>query len=305
MNAVRAVMIAGATASGKTAFAHDIIERHFPDAAILSADSMQLYRGMDIGTAKPSVSERSRFNYHLIDHVDPHTDFSVADYVSAASAVLAGTERLFIVGGTGLYMRALMHGMFTETDDGGEIRSRLESEAREKGIAHLYRRLADVDPSIAAKISPTHERRIVRALEVFEKTGTPMSVMQSRRTPLVPLVSMMFCMHVPRTVLYPRINERVTSMFARGLIDEVRGLLASGVTAANTSMQGIGYKETAAHLAGGISYDALVDTVQMNTRRYAKRQETWFRRDEAAWISPDDEAAVSRAVEEMKRLFGQ
>lgn len=302
---VRAVIIAGATASGKTAFAHAVIDKHFPDALIISADSMQVYRGMDIGTAKPSAEERARFRYTLIDHIDPRSDHSVADYTAQASDILRNANcPVFVVGGTGLYIRALTQGVFEEPDDGGAIRSRLEQEAKEHGLPLLYRRLADADPVIAKQIPPGNERRIIRALEVLEKTGTPMSIMQTKRRPQVPLNAIMFCMNVPRTVLYPRINGRVTTMFERGLIDEVRGLLASGVTRDNTSMQGIGYKETAVHLEGGLTYEDLISTVQMNTRRYAKRQETWFRRDAAAWIDPLDDAASAHAVDAMKRHFG-
>ncbi|MBI4979828.1 MAG: tRNA (adenosine(37)-N6)-dimethylallyltransferase MiaA [Spirochaetes bacterium] len=305
MKPVRVVFVVGPTASGKSDFVHNLIDTVFPNAVVIGADSMQIYTRMRIGTAKPSPETAARYRYRLVDCVDPTINFSVADYFHAAVKELSAltAQPVFVVGGTGLYVRALKCGMFTETDDGGAIRSRLEQTPPDE-LPALYERLRTVDPAAAQTISPGDRRRIIRALEVYEKTGEPISVMQQRRSTPVPLTHRTVELCVPRSTLYDRINRRVLSMFGAGLIDEVKSLISYGVTAGNTAMQGIGYKEVVSHLSGALPYDELITTVQQNTRRYAKRQETWFRREDPVIIDPENIMEKTAIISKIAAFFG-
>lgn len=296
-----AVFIVGATASGKTAFAHTLIDRFFPRARVISADSMQVYIGMDIGSAKPSKEEIARYRYAMIDCVPPTENFSVARYLTDSAPVLSeGRDPLFIVGGTGLYVRALKHGLFDEPDDDGAIRTALYARAETEGLRALYNELSERDPESARVIPETNARRVIRALETCLKTNAPFSAMQKKRAPLVPLRHITFALRIDRETLYARIDKRTERMFAEGLIDETKSLIKQGVSARHRAMQGIGYKETARYLNNEIDYDALIPTVKLHTRRYAKRQETWFRKEDAQWISPE---TIEETAGRIERFF--
>jgi tRNA dimethylallyltransferase len=272
--------LAGPTAVGKTAVGIELALRI--NAEILSLDSMTLYRGMDIGTAKPTPAEQARVPHHLLGILDPHEDCSVAEYVDRANAVCRdilsrGRVPLF-VGGTGLYLRALLRGIFEGPPADWDFRRRLEAEGRTAGRDALHRRLQAIDPPTAARLAPADQRRIIRALEVHHLTGVPASQLQ-QQSPLPedqrpPHVDWL---HPPRAWLHERINRRVEQMFAEGLVAEVRRLADSPQGLSRTASQALGYKEVLEHLAGQHTLAETVDLIQRRTRQFAKRQHTWFR----------------------------
>ncbi len=289
------IVIAGATASGKTAFAMELAER-FP-VEIVSADSRQVYRRLDIGTAKASAEERRRVPHHLLDVVDPDEEFSVADFVRLArKAVIDITVRgrlPLVVGGTGLYLRALTGGLAKVPAADPELRRELLRLEANEGEGTLHRRLQQVDPAAAARLHPRDRMRIVRALEVQALTGEPLSELQARHAFTErPCRILSLGMEMPREELYRRIDRRVEEMFAAGLLAEVRALLAAGYSPELKSLQTIGYRESLRHLQGEIDLIECMALVQRHTRRYAKRQSTWFRRDkDIIWVDSSRESA--------------
>jgi len=284
------LVIVGPTASGKSAVAMALALRL--DGEIVSADSMQVYRGMDIGTAKPSLGEQAEIRHHLIDAADPDEVFNVARYQELAGAAIADAASRgklpIMVGGTGLYVDAIVRGfLFPDEGRNPAVRERLEREAAEGwgGAPALHARLALCDPEAAARIHPNDLRRIVRALEVFEVTGRPITELRRKHVPVNTYNTRLFGLTMPREALAARIDARVDQMVAAGLVDEVRGLLQMGYDPEATAMQAIGYKEFAAYLAGREGLDQAIDAVKLETRKYAKRQMTWFRKhDDIAWI---------------------
>lgn len=284
----RLVIVQGPTASGKSALALELAERI--GGEIVNADSMQVYRGMDIGTAKPSQEERRRVPHHLYDIVDPKVNFTAADFREHASRAIADIERrgkrVILVGGTGLYIRILTQGLVASPGGDDNIRRELEDQAHGEGLESLHRRLAAVDPVAAARLHPNDGVRIVRALEVFLLTGRPLSVFQeAHRFADEPYRCLKLGITVERELLYRRVEERVDRMIAEGLVEEVRGLLSAGYPATLKAMGSIGYREICAYLAGEFSLDEAVRLIKQNTRQYAKRQMTWFRRDsEIIWV---------------------
>ncbi len=298
--------LTGPTASGKTAVG--IALAGLLGAEIVSMDSMALYRGMDLGTAKPTADERARVPHHLVDVIEPHEEYSVARYVEAARACVAdirarGREPLF-VGGTPLYLKALLRGIFRGPEADSELRRRLEDEARRLGPEVLHRRLAQVDPAAAARLHPNDVRRLVRALEVYEKTGTPISELQRQFDRGRPASECrVFVLDWPREELCRRIDQRVDAMFAAGLVQEVRGLLSGGEekrTLSKTACQALGYREVIEHLAGRRSLSETIELVKTHTRQFAKRQGTWFRSLSECRFVPlphqHDPAATARQI---------
>ncbi len=252
------------------------------DAELISLDSMALYRGMDVGTAKPTPEQRARVPHHLLDVIEPQEEYSVAQYVEAAEQCVKeiqgrGRQPLF-VGGTPLYLKALLRGLFDGPPADPELRERLQEEARRLGSDALHRRLAKVDPAAAQRLHPNDTRRLIRALEVFEKTGRPISEFQRQfDTGLAAEQCRAFVLDWPRAELHVRIDRRVERMFAGGLVEEVRGLLAAGRPLSKTARQAVGYRETLEHLEGLRGLEETVKLVQTRTRQLARRQETWFR----------------------------
>jgi len=272
--------LAGPTASGKSEAAIVLAQRL--DAEILSMDSMSLYRGMDLGTAKPSVAQRAMVPHHLLDLCEPHETFSVAQYLAAADAVardVVSRDRVpLFVGGTGLYLRALLRGVFDGPQIPPELRKELEADVESSSTEQLHERLALVDPRSARRIHAHDGRRIVRALEVFLTTGRPLSE-QQRQNVLPPQnrPQNVYWLSPPRGWLYDRIDCRVERMFADGLVDEVCRLLAKPLGLSHTARQALGYKEVLAHLEQGVPLTETIALIQTRTRQFAKRQHTWFR----------------------------
>ena len=284
MSEIPLIVVAGPTASGKTGLAIDIA--NYVGGEIVSADSMQIYKYMDIGTAKPTEEEQERAVHHLIDFLEPDDEFSVADYTELAHKTIADiTSRgkiAVMAGGTGLYINSVVNDVtFGEMDTDYELREELHKIAEEKGSEYLLSMLAEFDEVSAKRLHPNNLRRIIRAIEFYRVTGKPISQHQqetkqvkSRYNPL------MLCIDWDREALYDRINRRVDIMINEGLVDEVKRLMGMGYTKDINSMKGIGYKEVMDYLNGETTLEEAVEIIKQSSRRYAKRQLTWFRRDE-------------------------
>ena len=284
------VAIAGPTATGKTEAAVAVCEAL--GGEVLSMDSMQIYRRMSIGTAKPTAAEMRGIPHHLLSFVEPGAAYSAAEYQRDAMAVMGdvlsrGRLPVF-AGGTGLYLQAVSHPLaFGAAGGRSETRARLEEEAREPGgPQRLFERLAMADPGSAARLHANNTRRVIRSLEVYELTGQPISVMHTDWEAEPEQDFIIFALNWPREALYRRIETRVDRMMEAGLIGEVRALLASGVPPGCQAMQAIGYKEMVTMLSGGCTREAAVEAIKRNSRRYAKRQLTWLRRDaRVRWVN--------------------
>ena len=284
----RLLCLLGPTAVGKTEIAIQLAQRL--NAEIISVDSRQIYKQMDIGTAKPTAEEQQAARHHLIDCVDISEPFSVADYQSLADAAIADIQnrgnQVLLVGGAGLYFRAIVDGLFEGPGADPLFRERLEQEVAQHGVDILHKRLHACDPESSERIHPNNVVRVIRALEVYELTGTPMSEHQQQwhqgdqRYPFGA-----FCLTMPRALLYRRIGQRVDVMLANGLITEVESLLAAGYARDTVALRSFGYKELIAYLDGKCTYMEAVEQLKRNTRRFAKRQLTWFRKDtRIEWI---------------------
>ena len=296
------VVICGPTGAGKTRFAIDLARRF--EGEIVGADSMQIYRRMDIGTAKPTPAEQAAARHHMIDIVDPDEEFDAAAYAAMATDIVDQIGRrgrsVFVVGGTGFYIKALIYGLFEPGPSDPAVRRRLNRQAVDAGAPALHRRLAAVDPVAAGKIHPNDTYRIVRALEVHAVTGQPLSLIQQRhgfRRPRFDVLEI--GLSWPRPVLYERINQRVDAMLAQGFLEEVRQLLTAGYPAALKSMQSLGYRHLAAVVDGQASLDDAVATLKRDHRRYAKRQLTWFgARAGMHWLTPAQSSAAVDLIQE-------
>lgn len=294
------LVIVGPTAVGKTALSLRLARRFRGE--IISGDSMQVYRGMDIGTAKASPEERREIPHHLIDLVEPDQPFSVDAFQHLARKAIADIQarrRLpMLVGGTGLYIQAVTHGYaLPGAKEDPAFRRKMAQWADEKGNAALHRRLAEVDPEAARRLHPNDRRRIIRALEIYRKTGRPLSEVQQQGKGLYRTCWIGLTM--PRDVLYERVNQRVDQMMAEGLLEEVAALREKGVPRDAVSMQALGYKECWMALEGQISLAEAVELVKRRTRKFAKRQLSWFRRlKEIHWF----DCTQGNHEEEIRRL---
>ncbi len=296
------VVIVGPTAVGKTDVSVEVAARL--GGEVVSADSMQVYRHMDIGTAKPSPAERARVPHHLIDVADPGETFNVARFQELAQAamddIMARGRFPLLVGGTGLYVKAVVDGfLFPWEGASPELRKELQEEAERLGAPALHARLEEVDPVAARRIHPNDARRIIRALEVYATTGRPISEMwrMGRRGGFRIDRLVMIGLVRNREALYERIDRRCDLMMEQGLVDETRRLLEQGYERALTAGQALGYKEIVEHLQGRCPLDEAVETIKRNTRRYAKRQLTWFRADpRIKWVDLGSLATVSEAA---------
>jgi tRNA dimethylallyltransferase len=285
------VIIAGPTAVGKSSIALELAERS--GAEIVSADSRQIYRKMTIGTAKASPEDQARVPHHLIDIRDPDKDYSAAEFARDASAVIeeidARGHPALVVGGTGLYIHALLYGLFKGPGRDDELRRQMRSFAEQHGASALHQQLAQVDPVTARRVHPNDLLRIIRALEVYHLTGHPISEHQTFHThPITRYQTCFLILNAPRSDLYARIDARVDQMIAHGLVEEVEWLRKHGYHEGLTAMDSVGYKEILTFLAGDCAQEEAVAQIKRNTRRYAKRQLTWFRKySEAQWIELD------------------
>ena len=276
------VAVVGPTASGKTAFGIELAKAL--GSEIISTDSMQFYRGMEIGTGAPTPEEQAQVPHHLVGVLDPSEEMTAAEFGDKAREIVAALnargKTAVVVGGSGLYLQALIDGLFPGPGKDPAIRARLEAEAAESGIESLYARLETIDPLYANVVYDTDLRRIVRALEVHELTGRPLSELhREHRDQTESLDAVQIGLDYPRDVLYDRINRRVDAMIGCGLVPEVEALIADGYSDDIDRLKSLGYREVAAHVRGECSLDEAVKRMKMFTRRYAKRQLTWFKGD--------------------------
>ncbi len=277
MAAAKTIVILGPTAVGKTKLAIELAKKL--NREIISADSMQVYRGIDIGTAKPIMEERQGVPHHLIDIRNPDEEWTVSDFIDQTKQLISKPPQKIIAGGTGLYLWSLLEGYsFPIAEADPEIRERLSKEPLDK----LYKKLQKIDPKAAEKIHANDKKRILRALEVFELTGEPISQLQKNKkdTPHLNVGNsvILIGLNVPRPELYKRIEERVDKMIAKGLIKEVKGLLAKGYSKNLRSFQALGYKEVCEYLDGKWDKAKMIEELKKRTRHFARRQLTWFKR---------------------------
>ncbi len=288
----RILVVCGPTGIGKTRIGITLARRF--EGEIVGADSMQVYRRMDIGTAKPTPSERAQAPHHLIDVVDPDDTFDAADYARLAGAAVADIHRRgrlpIVVGGTGLYIKSLLYGLFPIPSPPQDIRNRLKAEAEEKGIDRLYNRLVGMDEEAATGIHPNDAFRIIRALEIQEAAGRPLSALRREQGFSCPRYSAFTIgLRMERNALYDRIDQRVEQMIVDGFLGEVRQLLNAGYSPELKAMQAIGYRHLVDFDTGRADWPETVRLLKRDTRRYAKRQLTWFRKDpDIHWIGPGD-----------------
>ncbi len=294
------VLLVGPTAVGKTGLSLELARR--AEAEIVGADSVQVYQGLDIGSAKPTAAERATVRHHLVDVLDPCSDFSAAQYARLAEKAIADIarrgKRALVVGGTGLYLRALLYSLAPAPPVDRDLRDRLAEEWRQKGGTALHRRLAQEDPEAAARIHPADRQRVLRALEFCLQTGEPFSRrQQAHGFKKARYEYIMIGLTRPRAELKGRIEERCRQMWRQGLAAEVRDLLQRGVPVSAKALGSLGYRQMAAALAGSISQqEALAQTIK-DTLSYAKRQLTWFQREKGiVWHHPSEQEAIWRRV---------
>lgn len=305
------IVIAGPTGIGKTDVAHSLAMEM--NGEIVSADSRQIYRYLDIGTAKPSLELQRQCPYHMIDIVDPDEDFSVADFKQQAEMVIDQIHlrgRLpFLVGGTGLYIKSIVRGLFPSPSPSPCLRQQLQEEASLLGTNHLYQRLLEIDPETASRLSSNDLRRIIRALEVYYQTGLTISCLQRSTTTTRGYHLAMICLNQDRQHLYAKIEQRVEWMIEMGWVEEVRGLLKKGYSPVREaspllgsiprliSMEALGYQQIIKHLQGIYSLQEAISEIKQSSRRFAKRQLTWFRADSSYnWFEPDNMAGIREII---------
>ncbi len=296
-------VLAGATGSGKSEIACELALQL--NGEVLSLDSMAVYLGMDLGTAKPSPALREKVPHHLIDLIPPTEEFSVSEYLRAARDVVTevrsrGKVPIF-VGGTPMWLKALIRGMYVGPPADWEFRREVEAEIEAVGLEALRQRLWQVDPLTAHKLHPHDKRRMIRALEVARATGLPISHQQSQfEQPRKPEEVRVFALGWPRHELHQRINQRVGWMFEHGLVEEVQGLLNRYGELGRTASQAVGYRETIAYLKDELAFEECIENVKAHTRQLARRQETWLRSlDEARWVKMASERRPSDVVQEI------
>ncbi|MBF0200864.1 MAG: tRNA (adenosine(37)-N6)-dimethylallyltransferase MiaA, partial [Desulfamplus sp.] len=274
------IIICGPTGIGKTGFAIDLARRF--NGEIIGADSMQIYKYMDIGTAKPDPEERRMAPHHLIDFLEPDQEYDAGKYMNHADVVIDNLHKNMklpiVAGGTGFYIKALLHGLFREHTVNPNVIERLEKECLEKGPQPLHERLALMDPPSAVRIHPNDSFRVIRALEVLEVTGKTISSFQNcHGFQSLRYTALKIGLHMERSLLYERIEKRVDNMIEQGLVDEVLSLVQRGYSCNLKSMGSIGYRHICDHINNGVPWDQTLEFLKRDTRRYAKRQLTWFR----------------------------
>ena len=280
----KVVVICGPTASGKTALSIELAKRI--NGEIVSADSMQIYDEMNIGTAKPDQEEMQGIKHYLIGNIKPTNRYSVSEFkkdaISAIKEIISKGKMPIVVGGTGLYVNSLVYGIdYPEIQTNLEYRKELEKIVEEKGLQYLFEKAVEIDKEAMKNISPNDKKRILRVLEIYKETGkTKTELERESRKNGIPYDYKIFAINMPREILYDRINRRVDIMIEKGLIDEVSSLYEKYGESLLTSMQAIGYKEVVEFLKGNCTKEEMIEKIKMETRRYAKRQLTWFRKIE-------------------------
>ncbi len=304
----RVIAIAGPTCSGKSDIAFQLAKKI--QTEIVSADSRQIYKELTIGTAKPPQAYLNEIRHHFINHISITNSYDVGKYSTEAIQII---ERIFsqhkipiVVGGSGLYINSLLYGIFEGPSADIKVRKKLENELLEKGIDFLFEKLKKVDEKTAEKIDRENPRRIIRALEVFEISGRPISQLQSEKP-----IKRNYDFHIiginwNRKILYERINRRVDSMMKDGLVDEVEEVLSFGIDKNLNALQTVGYKEVIDFLERKINYEEMIELIKRNTRRYVKRQMTWFKKDKnIKWLDVGDNLEIDLMVERiMKEIVG-
>ncbi len=309
------IAIIGPTASGKTKFAISLAKQI--NGEIISADSIQVYKYMNIGTSKPNgkwltVDKKRLFvvdgiPHYMIDVISPDREFNVGKYQTKVTGIIEEVHKKgkipFLVGGTGLYIKAIIKGLCSAPSKNQKIREDLKKEAIEKGTEYLYKRLKKIDSQSASRIHPNNLQRIIRALEVYQITGTPFSQIQ-QSTPSSNYKTIMFGLNWNRETLYKKINQRVEKMFEKGLVQEVAGLLNKGYNRNLPSMQGLGYRQVFDYLEKKTDLEKTISLVKRDTRRYAKRQITWFNKDkDIQWIGLKEDADIQTSIKKVYLLI--
>lgn len=295
-------IILGPTAVGKSALALELASQL--NGEIVNADSQQVYRFMDIGTGKPSMADRQRVRHHLIDVVTPDQEFNAAMFRHLASEVIFQIDErkrnVFVCGGTGLYLKALTRGLFEGPGQDADFRRSLENEIEESGLSSIYRRLAEIDPTVTSTIHPNDRLRTIRALEVYQLTGKPISQWQrEHRFEEQSFEALKIGLNRERAELYDRINQRSEDMIAAGLLDEVEGLAARGYSLDSKPMRSVGYAQMAKVVRGTLTVESALNEMKQETRHLAKRQLTWFRGDkEVRWFHPKQASEIFKSVQE-------
>lgn len=305
---IKIIVLVGPTAVGKTSVGVELAGRLKTE--IISADSMQIYKLLDIGTAKPSMEERKKVKHHLIDILEPSERFSAGKYARAAEKIIYGLDAQkkipLIVGGSGLYVRSLVDGLFESPVVDENIRLKLQDEADKKGILFLYKRLQNIDKDASEKINPNDLKRIIRALEIFEQTGeTITSLKKSQESKHKQVFSPVFIgLTMDRKDLHLRIEDRVDSMIKRGLVEETKNILKKGYSASDPGLIGLGYRQIVKYLEGEYPLDEAVQLIKKETKLYAKRQFTWFNRDKRIrWIMLTSKVSLEFTVDNVLKLI--
>ncbi len=285
----KVIVICGPTASGKTSLSIELAKKI--NGEIVSADSMQIYDEMQIGTAKPDEEEMQGIKHYLIGNVKPTTRYSVSEYktdaINAIKEILQKGKMPIVVGGTGLYVNSLIYGIdYPEVETDLEYRAELEKMVEEKGLEYLYNKAVQIDSEAMKNISQNDQKRILRVLEIYKETGKTKTQLEiESRKNGIPYDYKVFALNMPREILYDRINRRVDIMIQKGLVEEVKKLYNKYGENLTTAMQGIGYKEVVEYLKGNSTKEEMIEKIKMETRRYAKRQLTWFRKIEnIVWL---------------------
>ena len=305
MGKIKIITVEGPTASGKTSLGIEIALKY--GGEIVSADSMQIYKHMDIGSAKPTAEELAAVPHHMISIAEPTVNYSLSDYVTEARKAIADIHKRgkipVIVGGTGLYINTLINNInLSEETPNSDLRHELERYAEEQGNEALHMRLEKIDPEAARNIHMNNVKRVIRAIEIYENTGITMTE-QIRRSKSAGKIyeAHEYGVRYEREVLYDRINRRVDMMLESGLVGEVKACLKLGCTRDNTSMQGIGYKEVIDYLENKCDFDTMTERIKQESRRYAKRQITWFKRNNITWLEPGEIPDINFTDEDDER----
>jgi len=305
-------VIVGPTGVGKTEISLEVAKAI--KGEIVSADSRQIFKGMDIGSAKPTLKQRRRIPHHFVDELPPSMRFSAGEFGNQGrlviSDIIANGRIPIVVGGSGLYVRALMDGFFDGKNWDANLRNELSNRADTEGLEALYQEVIKRDPDAAETITPNDRKRIIRALEIMELTGQQMTKVWREKKTQVPFRGIWCGITMPRQELYKRINLRVLEMIEKGLVKEVEELLMDGVDLSVNAMNSVGYAEVVQYLNGDLHFDEMVELIQQNTRRYAKRQMTWFKSDSRTrWFEREPEetslSVAERVLEHIRATIAQ